>query len=39
VRLFWFPEAGRLPRSALKAEVARLSSMLDRALQVAIGPA
>jgi hypothetical protein len=39
VRIVWFPEAGRLPRSALKAEVARLSSMLDRDLQVAIGPA
>ncbi|MGH2797537.1 MAG: DNA glycosylase AlkZ-like family protein [Thermoleophilaceae bacterium] len=36
VRVAWFREAGRLPRNALGAEVARLSSMLDRGLGVAI---
>jgi hypothetical protein len=37
VRVLWFPEAGRLPRRALTAEVARLSAILDRDLQAAIG--
>jgi hypothetical protein len=30
VRIAWFKEAGRPPRNALEAEVARLSSILDR---------
>jgi hypothetical protein len=37
VRIAWFGEAGRVPRTALKAEVARLSSILDRELRPAIG--
>lgn len=36
VRVAWFSEAGRLPRKALEAEVARLSSLLDRDLRAAI---
>ncbi len=36
VRVAWFREAGRLPRNALEAEVARLSSILDRGLGAAI---
>jgi len=36
VRVAWFSEAGRLPRNALEAEVARLSSLLDRDLRAAI---
>jgi hypothetical protein len=36
VRVAWFQETGRPPRSALKAEVARLSSILDRNLQAEI---
>jgi hypothetical protein len=36
VRIAWFGEAGRLPRSALKEEVARLASILDRDLREAI---
>ena len=36
VRVSWFREAGRPPRTALKAEVARLSSILDRVLRPAI---
>jgi len=36
VRIGWFKEAGRAPRKALAAEVARLSSILDRGLGVAI---
>lgn len=36
VRIGWFSEAGRLPRTALNAEVARLSSILDRDLGAAI---
>ncbi|MGH9167202.1 MAG: hypothetical protein ACRD02_05105, partial [Acidimicrobiia bacterium] len=36
VRVAWFKEAGRLPRNALEAEVARLSSILDRGLRAAI---
>ncbi|MGH2554293.1 MAG: DNA glycosylase AlkZ-like family protein, partial [Actinomycetota bacterium] len=39
VRIAWFEEAGRLPRKALEAEVARLSSILDRDLSAAISPA
>jgi len=35
----WFSEAGRPPRKALDAEVARLSSILDRHLRAAISPA
>jgi hypothetical protein len=38
VRIAWFPEAGRLPRKALEAEVARLSSVLGRTLREEIGP-
>jgi hypothetical protein len=36
VRVVWFREAGKLPRNALDAEVARLSSILDRDLRAAI---
>ncbi len=36
VRVAWFKEAGRPPRSALEAEVARLSSILNRDLRAAI---
>jgi hypothetical protein len=32
VRIDWFAEAGRPPRTALESEVARLSSILDRTL-------
>jgi hypothetical protein len=39
VRVAWFKEAGRLPRKAVEAEVARLSSILDRDLGTAISPA
>jgi hypothetical protein len=39
VRVAWFREAGRLPRKALEAEVARLSSILDRGLSAEISPA
>jgi hypothetical protein len=35
VRVGWFAESGRLPRSALRAEVGRLSGMLDRDLALA----
>jgi len=35
-RIAWFREAGRPPRNALEAEVARLSSILDRGLSAAI---
>lgn len=38
-RIAWFSEAGKPPRKALAAEVARLSSILDRDLAVAISPA
>jgi hypothetical protein len=37
VQVFWFREAGKLPGNALDAEVARLSSILDRDLHAAIG--
>jgi hypothetical protein len=36
VRVAWFREAGTLPRRALQAEVARLSSILDRGLHTVI---
>jgi winged helix DNA-binding protein len=36
VRVAWFKEAGKPPRTALEAEVARLSSILDRGLGSAI---
>jgi hypothetical protein len=36
VRTAWFREAGRPPRNALEAEVARLSSILDRSFRSAI---
>jgi hypothetical protein len=36
VDIAWFREAGKLPRIALEAEVARLSSILDRGLRAAI---
>lgn len=35
VRVDWFTEAGRPPVSALKAEVARLATILDRELRLA----
>ncbi len=38
VRVAWHKEAGRPPRKALKAEVARLSSILDRALRSEVTP-
>ena len=37
VRVAWFGEAGKPPRTALAAEVKRLSSILDRYLRTAIG--
>jgi hypothetical protein len=37
VRVAWFKEAGKIPRDALEAEVARLSSILGRHLETAIG--
>jgi len=36
VQVAWFPEAGRVPRRALAAEVTRLSSILERALRPSI---
>ena len=36
VRVDWFREAGKVPRKALKAEVERLSSILDRGLLATI---
>ena len=36
VRVAWFREAGKPPKNALEAEVARLSSILDRGLRAAI---
>ena len=36
LRIAWFREAGRMPRHALKVEVGRLSSILDRDLHLAI---
>jgi len=36
-RISWFREAGRVPRRALEAEVARLSSIVGRDLEVEIG--
>ncbi len=36
VRVAWFKEAGRLQRNALEAEVARLSSILNRDLRAAM---
>jgi Winged helix DNA-binding domain len=36
LRVGWFREAGRSPRKALEAEVARLSSILDRELRLAV---
>jgi len=36
VRIAWFKGAGRPPRNALEAEVARLSSILDRDLRAAM---
>jgi len=38
VRVAWFREAGRLPRKALMAEIARLASILGRDLRAAISP-
>jgi hypothetical protein len=35
VRVAWFAESGRLPRSALRAEVGRLSGILGRDLAIA----
>jgi hypothetical protein len=36
VSVAWFRDAGRLPRNELEAEVARLSSILDRGLRAAV---
>jgi hypothetical protein len=36
VQVAWFREAGRPPKKALKAEVARLSSILDRDLKAVV---
>jgi hypothetical protein len=36
VRVAWFREAGKVPRTALAAEVMRLSSILDRGLRVEV---
>ena len=38
VRVAWFKEGGRPPHKALEAEVARLSSILERDLAVQISP-
>ena len=38
-RIAWFGEAGRRPQKALRAEVARLSSLLDRDLRLVISSA
>ena len=35
-RVAWFREAGRMPRHALQAEVARLSPILDRDLELSV---
>ena len=35
VRVGWFTESGRLPRSALRTEVGRLSGILGRDLAIA----
>ena len=35
----WFGEAGRPPRTALRTEVTRLSSILDRDLRLEVGVA
>jgi hypothetical protein len=37
VRIAWFGEAGTPPRKALRAELVRLSSILDRELRPVIG--
>jgi hypothetical protein len=39
VRIAWFTEAGKLPRKALDAEVARLASIVGRELDAEIGSA
>ena len=36
VRVTWFREAGRAPRAAIGAEVARLSAILGRDLRAAV---
>jgi hypothetical protein len=36
MRVTWFEEAGRMPRHALQEEVGRLSSILDRDLELAV---
>jgi len=38
VHVGWFKESGRPPRKALEVEVARLSTILGRDLQVAVAP-
>jgi hypothetical protein len=39
VRIAWFREAGRVPRNALEAEVARLSAIVGRELRPALSRA
>ena len=39
VLVAWFREAGAVPRKALRAEVARLSTILDRELRLEVGAA
>jgi winged helix DNA-binding protein len=39
VRVAWFKEAGRVPRTAVAAEVTRLSSIIDREVQTTISVA
>jgi hypothetical protein len=37
LRVAWFGEAGKPPRNAVRAEVARIASILDRDLRPVIG--
>jgi hypothetical protein len=37
VELTWFGESGRVPRAGLAEETTRLSSFLDRPLELAVG--
>lgn len=37
LEVVWFGEAGRIPRTALTEECARLASFLDRPLELDVG--
>jgi len=39
LRVAWFEESGKVPRTRLEEEVARLSAILDRDLRATITPA